>query len=309
MNLKSNKHLPILITAGLVLITTACGTQSGGLDEAAFEAALKTAVAATSTAQAAELQKTEDARIEFTATSTDAPLPTNTSLPDTPTLEPTATESPEVETSPEPPAISLRGSTVQVSVDTNCRSGPGKVYPYLGALLVGEQASIYGIDPSGAWYYINNPDLEDGYCWIWANYAQTAQNIASLPVFTPGPTPVPEPKFSVAFREVENCAGAWQVEFEIANTGLFTLESISTFVQDTVTSATSGNSSKNWFEKKTGCAVDQTQDRRGPGDTGFTVSLDLGNNPTGHLTYASITACTLDNLAGDCTTKELYFTP
>lgn len=214
-----------------------------------------------------------------------------------------------METSPETPAINLEGSTVQVSVDTNCRSGPGKVYPYLGALLVGEQASIYGIDPSSAWYYINNPDLEDGFCWIWAYYAQTAQNIASLPVYTPGPTPVPEPKFSVAFREVESCGGAWQVEFEIVNTGSYTLESISTFVQDTVTNATAGNSSKNWFEKKTGCTVDQTQDRRNPGDTGFTVSLDLGNNPTGNLTYASITVCTLDNLEGNCSTKELYFTP
>ena len=306
---KNKKYLLILIAAALVLVTTACGTQDTGLDEAAFEIALGTAVAATDAAQAAELQKTEDAKIVFTATPTDAPPPTNTTMPDTITPEPTEAESPEAETSPEPPAISLKGAAVQVSVDTNCRSGPGKVYPYLGALLVGEQASIYGTDPSGAWFYINNPDLEDGFCWIWAYYAQTSQNIASLPVFTPGPTPVPEPTFSVAFREVESCAGAWQVEFEIVNTGSDTLESISTFVQDTVTSAASGNSSENWFEKKTGCTVDKTQDRRWPGDTGFTVSLDLANNPTGHLTYASITVCTLDNLDGNCSTKELYFTP
>ena len=305
----TQKTIPILIAAGLVIFTTACGIQSRGLDDPAFENALETAVAATGAAQAAELQLTEDAKIVFTATATESPPSTSTPVLDTPTPEPTMTVTPGLETSPEQPEITLKGSAVGVLVNTNCRSGPGKVYKYLGALLVGEEASIYGSDPSGSWYYINNPDVEDGFCWIWGFYAQTSQNIAALPVFTPGPTPVPEPQFSVGFREVESCGGSWQIEFEIVNSGLYTLESISTFVQDTVTNAKSGNSTENWFEKKTGCTVDQTQARRKPGDTGFTVSLDLSNDPTGHLTFASVTLCTLDDLDGDCLTRELYFTP
>jgi uncharacterized protein YraI len=33
---------------------------------------------------------------------------------------------------------------LSVSVNSNCRSGPGLLYPYLGALLVGEVAEIVG---------------------------------------------------------------------------------------------------------------------------------------------------------------------
>ena len=305
----------LIIMIGIALIIPSCGTQSSGLDEGVFLAAVDTAVAATDSAQAAEDQLTQDAMAVYTHTATSTPPATNTAIPDTPTPQQTFTETPTLEEYPtngeatEAPEFTLRGPAVQVSVDTNCRSGPGKSYTYLGALLVGDETSIYGLDPSGSWYYINNPEKEGEFCWIWNYHAQTSGNTDPLPVYTPGPTPISDPNFSVGFREVESCGGAWQVEFEIVNTGGRVIESVSTFVQDTVTSAKTVNSSKNAFERKTGCTLDQMPDSRGPGDTGFTVSLDLANNPTGHLTYASVTVCTLDNLAGDCRTREFYFTP
>lgn len=311
MQNKSLTILVIILATGLVLLNTACGT---GIDEEAFQNALDTAVAETATAKALDLQRTKGAEVAIASTETTAPANTNTPVLVTPTPEPTLTATIEVtaEVGSEGtvlPEFTLTGPAVQVSVDTNCRSGPGKVYPYLGGLFVGEEAVIVGKDPSGAYWYITNPDQEGGYCWIWGAYAVISGNTAPLPIYTPGPTPIPGPNFSVAYREVESCGGAWQVEFEIFNNGVLDHESVSTFVQDTITGAQSGNSSINSFSKMSGCTVDETHDRRAPGDTGFTVSLDLSNNPTGHLTYASITVCTQDNLDGYCRTRELYFTP
>jgi len=305
-----NKSLTLLLTillSGLVLISTACTT---GMDEKAFQDAINTAVAETDTAQEHDLQRTKGA--EAALSPTEITAPTNTSIPATSTPEPTYTPALETEDTvegTEQPEFTISGPAVQVSVDTNCRSGPGKVYTYVGALLVGEEANIYGKDPSGSWLYINNPDLEEGYCWIWGYFANTSGNTAPLPIYTPGPTPKPDPNFSIGFREVETCGGAWQTEFEIYNNGPISLNSVSVYVQDTDTGANSGISSLNTFIRKTGCTEDTIQDIIGLGKTGFTVSLDLSNDPTGHLVFASVTICSGDNLHGLCRTRELYFTP
>jgi uncharacterized protein YgiM (DUF1202 family) len=294
----------------LVALTAAC--TGSVMDEAAFKAALDTAVAGTVTAQALDVQRTKGAEAAQPATATLEPTATNTAIPDSPTAEPTTTETPEmageVEVTP-PPQFTLSGPSVQVSIDTNCRSGPGVAYNIIGALMVGEEATVAGKDPSGSYWYIENPDQEEAFCWIWGKYATTSGNASLVPVYTPGPTPSPEVLFSVGYREVESCAGAWQVEFEIVNTGRFNLESVSTRVEDTVTSAASGKLTSNYFVRKTGCAVDQNKETLAPGVTGFSVTNNLSNDPTGHLVYASVTVCTEDFLNGECRTREFYFTP
>ena len=304
--MKHRSVIPMLFMLALVLAVTGCDQQTAGWDEASFQSAVDTAVAATDEAQ---LQLTEDAQASFTSTFTPEPTQTFTPIPDTATPEPTPSPESEITSASVTPEFLLSGPAVKVTVDTNCRSGPGKSYTYLGALLVGEEAAIYGLDPSGTWYYINNPDQEEGFCWIWSFYAQTSGSLASLPLFTPGPTPTPEPNFSTAVHAVETCAGSWQVEFTIVNNGSVRLESVSSFVRDTVTGNQTATSSENYFQDKTGCAVTTNNEKREPGQTGFTVSLDLANDPTGHLTFGSITVCTEDFLQGDCRTREFYFTP
>lgn len=297
---------------GIILITLTAACTAAEVDPQAFDSALNTAVAATVTAQALDLQRTKGAEAALPPTETEMPAATNTEVPDTPTStpEPTKEDTPAVTAEVTPlPEFTLSGPSVQVSVDTNCRSGPGKEYTWLGALMVGEEALIAGKDPSGAYWYIQNPDQEDAFCWIWGYYAMTSGNTALLPVYTPGPTPTPEVVFSVGFREVETCGGVWQVELEIDNTGRYNLESVSTFVQDTVTSAKTGDLTSNAFVRKTGCTVNASKEKLSPGDIGFSVSGNLANNPTGHLTYASVTVCTEDHLKGLCQTREFYFTP
>lgn len=79
---------------------------------------------------------------------------------------------------------------VSVSVDTNCRSGPGKIYDWIGALLVGENAEVVGRSVDGQYWVIKNPDRA-GNCWLWGNYAMVTGPTAGLAQYTPPPTPTP----------------------------------------------------------------------------------------------------------------------
>jgi len=114
------------------------------------------------------------------AATTSAPaiteIPSSTPFPtDTPTITPTSTSSIPMAT---------------VSVNTNCRTGPGVVYDLIGALLVGEQAVVVGKYSAGNYWIINNPD-SSGTCWLWGQYATVTGNTAGLPEYTPPPTPTP----------------------------------------------------------------------------------------------------------------------
>jgi hypothetical protein len=110
---------------------------------------------------------------------TSTPLTPAAGLTQTPSLPPTAT----LTITPSTPMVS-------VSVNTNCRSGPGVVYDLIGALVVGEKAVVVGkYSPTNYWI-INNPD-RTGTCWLWGEYATVTGNTAGLPEFTPPPTPTP----------------------------------------------------------------------------------------------------------------------
>jgi hypothetical protein len=119
------------------------------------------------------------------------PLPTMTeALPPTvaftPTIALTAT-----------PSVPM----ASVSVNTNCRTGPGKVYDYIGALVIGEKAEIVGKNTSNNYWVIKNPDAS-GNCWLWGYYATVAGNTANLTEYivpsTPTPSiPVPPSNFVV----------------------------------------------------------------------------------------------------------------
>ncbi len=96
-------------------------------------------------------------------------IPSSTPFPtDTPTITPTFT-----------PTVPM----VKVSVDTNCRTGPGVIYDRVGGLLVGEEAVVVGKFTPGNYWVINNPD-SSGTCWLWGQYATVSGNTAGLPEYT-----------------------------------------------------------------------------------------------------------------------------
>lgn len=81
-------------------------------------------------------------------------------------------------------------ATVTVSADTNCRSGPGKEYDNLGALLANASAEIVGKNTPTNYWIIKNPD-RDGTCWLWGRYATVTGDTAIIKEVAIPPTPTP----------------------------------------------------------------------------------------------------------------------
>ena len=220
----------------------------------------------------------------------------------TPTLSPTPTLTftPVFTSTPLIPLIT-------VSVPTNCRVGPGKVYERVGALLVGEVAEVVGRDPTGNYWYIRNPDASGDFCWLWGEYATLTGNFAVLPMFTPPPTPTPEPAFDLSYNGKDTCSG-WWVDLELENTGGITFRSISITVKDTVLGTTL-NSSTDGFTEKSGCSGTVTKDTLAPGDTRIVSSPAFDYDPAGNKLRATVTLCSNKGLNGMCVTDTITFTP
>jgi hypothetical protein len=111
-----------------------------------------------------------------------APMTSVTPPPVAPTTgPPTATLTPSATL---PPIASL-------TQNTNCRGGPLAVYDLIRTFLIGESARITGKNAGGDYWYVTDPNQPGKDCWLWGRYAQVSGDTASLPVFTPPPTPTP----------------------------------------------------------------------------------------------------------------------
>jgi len=228
--------------------------------------------------------------------------PTATFTTEPPTFTPTATLSPTpiFTATPLVPQVS-------VSVATNCRVGPGKVYDRVGALLVGEVAELVGRDPTGAYWYIRNPDSESGFCWLWGEYATVFGNLTLLPILTPPPTPTPVPDFDVSFSSVDTCVG-WWVELKLENTGGMAFKFMSLTLRDTVTNVVVSVDS-NSFTNINGCLTTKTRDTLNSGTKMIVSSPVFAYDPTGHKLRATVTLCTGQSQSGACISKVINFKP
>jgi hypothetical protein len=83
--------------------------------------------------------------------------------------------------------------TVSVSMDTNCRTGPGEPFSSIGSLMIGETAEVVGRSPNWDFWIIKNPD-DPGTCWLWAQHATVIGDTSKLPIIQPPATPTPTPK-------------------------------------------------------------------------------------------------------------------
>ena len=234
------------------------------------------------------------------------PWPTFTPVPPLPTFTPSA--SPSATSSPTPVFTST--STVpliSVSVATNCRTGPGKIYDRVGALLVGEVAEVVGRNANGNYWYIRNPRQPGGFCWLWGEYATVTGNFAALPVFTPPPTPTPTPNFRAVYVRRERCDNRWWVDLRVRNTGGMVFQSISITMRDLTTGVVASMSS-DVFTNVDGCTKTDSRDALQP-DTARAVSgPTFTYNPTGHKLRARITLCSREGQNGMCITKTINFT-
>jgi len=289
------KSTPVLVSISLLLIfAQACAPNfPAPTEDLNF---LGTAVMSTMIAGA-----TQTTVAGITPTPLISATPIDTFTPEFPTATPTATLSPTPIYTPTS-AVPL----VSVSVATNCRVGPGRVYDRVGALLVGQTAEVIGRNQVSNYWYIREPTRNVN-CWLWGEYATVTGNFAALPVFTPPPTPTPMPAFDAEYEGLETCTG-WWVDVNLANTGGLTFESVSLTVRDLDTDVVTSMIADS-FTNLNGCSGSGSRDLLNPGEDRTVSSSAFTYDPRGHDLRATISLCSRDGLSGTCITEVINFTP
>lgn len=280
----------------LLIVSLACGTPSipvTGPSVPSMDAnALGTAIMATMVSAA-----TQTARA-----ASPTPTATQSFTPAPPTLTPTET------LSPTPPFTSTPiVPLISVSMDTNCRTGPGQIYDRTGALLVGETTEVFARDPTAKYWYVQNPDKEEEFCWVWGKYATIAGNVLALPMYTPPPTPTPAPNFDASYSGLETCSG-WWVDIQLTNTGGSNFKSVAITIKDMSTDVNISLYADQ-FKVIDDCVDSTTKDILYPGGT-FTVSVPaFSYDPSGHKLRATVKLCSDIGQNGACVTQVVKFSP
>ena len=159
----------------IVLITISACTLSDGADPlVATQTSQALDAIAEATVHAIQSQEAQE--------TVQASTPSLTSALGLATTTPTPIYSPT-------PAVPM----IEVSLDSNCRLGPGKVYDMVGALLVGETTEILARGSVLNYWVVDNPDYPGHECWLWGKYATVSGDTSNLPIRSVGPTPIPSP--------------------------------------------------------------------------------------------------------------------
>jgi len=220
------------------------------------------------------------------------------------------------------PAVTIRpvNPLISVSVATNCRSGPGRAYDYIGALLVGKTAEVMARDPAGNYWLIRNPEDGGSLCWIWGQYATLSGDISVLPVFTPPPTPsptftplptftsTPAPTFDVSYSSLEFCGGSWWLDLRVKNTGTIPLKSLNITIEDRETGTTLADLSDG-FTDIDGCMTTTTRDVIAPGETYLFSTPSFSYKPKGNDLRMSLVLCSETGQRGLCAARNFTVTP
>jgi hypothetical protein len=287
------KRPPILVSAAVLAIAALACSQTSPPVPPQDPNAVNTTIAQTVAARQTEAALANPPTATFTASS----------LPPTLTLEPTLSATPDTpEFTP-----TLETPLITVSVDTNCRVGPGAEFERVGILLVGETAEIVGREPKGEHWLIRNPDEGDvEYCWVWGEYATITGNL--LPLLFASPPPPPVLNVNISYSKLETCNGIWWVDFKLENLSGVSFRSISLVVRDAETN-TVATMELNGFTNKDGCGTTRTVEALVAGGTLTVSSSALGYDPSGNNLGAKIKLCTNLDRSGACLERELSFKP
>ena len=103
-----------------------------------------------------------------------SPLPTFAIPSVTPTI--TETPLPTPTSTPEVPIARIG------ALGVNCRYGPGKDWGVVSTIPTGMTAQIKGRTVDTAWWYIEDPQQTDRYCWVSYDVVETAGNMNIIPI-------------------------------------------------------------------------------------------------------------------------------
>ncbi|GAB4546571.1 MAG: hypothetical protein Fur002_21770 [Anaerolineales bacterium] len=297
------RHYSVLMLAALLL--QACGLASDPMfSQEAFDTAVAKTVAAGMT------QNYHTPTFTLTPSLTFTPSLTPLVPTETPTLEITSTPTfPATETETATP--SMPPPELSVSVNTNCRSGAGLDFEIQGTLLKGETAKVYGIDPTGKYWYIANPDPGAPYCWVSGRYANVEGAVTFLPALTPPPTytatatATPGAGFRAGYSNLDGC-GDWRAELVLTNQGDVAFKSIKITVKDTYWGQTVSNSG-NRFINYDQCAEKESYDLFEPHSEILVTAPGLNRQPKN--LQITVTLCSEVGLGGQCLTRSLAARP
>jgi hypothetical protein len=170
--MKNKSLLIICFTLMVLIIANGCSAPPDAQD-----------LAQTDIAQTLHAQQMIDTIVAQTllaiATEQTAQPPTATAQMPSPT--PTATLPAEIAATGTPTPTASATVLAEVTVPTNCRTGPGKIFGRVSVLDVNVQAEVIGRNASGTYWIIENPG-GSGYCWLWDEYAILTGNTNALPI-------------------------------------------------------------------------------------------------------------------------------
>jgi hypothetical protein len=205
---------------------------------------------------------------------------------------------------------------LSVTVQTNCRSGPGTILDVLGILDVGQAAQVAGRNVETDNWIIKLPSNPAVTCWVWGKYAKVVGNTTRLPNIVPPPTPTPRasptqaPGFQLTYDSAPYCSGwdEWRIFVKIVNSGGLTWKSDQLTETDGNTHLTS-TVNGNIFMSHSKCGGGGYSDNLGPGESVIISASHFDDNPFGHNFSATLKVCSGEGMAGSCLTKTITFIP
>jgi uncharacterized protein YgiM (DUF1202 family) len=91
---------------------------------------------------------------------------------------------------PEPPNVNS-GVDVNITADTNCRTGPSSDYDLVLTMPAGSKSTAVGKYTPANYWIVNNP--AGGTCWLWGNNVQVTGDTNALPEFPVPAAPTAKP--------------------------------------------------------------------------------------------------------------------
>ena len=101
------------------------------------------------------------------------------------------TQGMSLQTTVVPVTATLSLDIFTITQATNCRSGPGTMYPVLTTIPVGAALNAVGRNEDGSWFYLDQPGKIP--CWAFSRNGTLSGDPTGLPALVAPPTPIPTP--------------------------------------------------------------------------------------------------------------------